>query len=269
MLRDRSVRRAISLVFSWVCVLGWGCEERSAPPLSTLAPAPLKPLASTGADGGADPHRLSHAPVWGAPLPAGAVRVTFAAGEARAGGAAVSLRADGGVAPLLAAIGKGGALLVPDDATYMAEIAPLLAALDDGRVPTSILHPGGTVSFPVELRDEAAFDAWLDEPKAGKLRIIQRQDGLELVSGIGKLPGPDPNGPTVPVRGGRLDVATTREGLQRLQQRFRVSDACLVPSFGTELRAVGTALSAFWSGPKEPLVERVCLVYPRPGAVRR
>jgi hypothetical protein len=269
MLRGRSVRRAISLVFSWVCVLCSGCEERSAPPLSTLAPAPLQPLASTGADAGADPHRLSPAAVWGASLPASAVRVTFAAGEARAGGAAVSLRADGGVAPLLAAIGKGGALLVPDDATYMAEIAPLLASLDDARVPTSILHPGGTVSFPVELRDEAAFDAWLDEPKAGKLRVIQRQDGLELVSGIGKLPGPDPNGPTVPVRGGRLDVATTREGLRRLQQRFHVSDACLVPSFGTELRAVGTVLSAFWSGPKEPLFERVCVVYPRPGAVRR
>jgi hypothetical protein len=131
------------------------------------------------------------------------------------------------------------------------------------------LHPGGTVSFPVELRDEAAFDAWLDEPKAGKLRVIQRQDGLELVSGIGKLPGPDPNGPTVPVRGGRLDVATTREGLQRLQHRFHAPDACLVPSFGTELRAVGTLLTAFWSGPKEALFERVCLVYPRPGAVRR
>ena len=269
MLRSRSVRRAISLVFSWVCVLCSGCEERSAPPLSTLAPAPLRPLGSARADGGTDPHRLPPAPVWGAPLPAGAVRVTFAAGEARAGGAAASLRAEGGVVALLAAIGKGGALLAPDAATYMAEIAPLLAALDDAKVPTSILHPGGAVSFPVELRDEATFDAWLDEPRAGRLRVIQRQDGLELVSGIGKLPGPDPNGPTVPVRGGRLDVATTREGLQRLQQRFHASDACLVPSFGTELRAVGTVLSAFWSGPKEPLFERVCLVYPRPAGARR
>jgi hypothetical protein len=269
MLRSRSVRRAISLVISWVCVLGSGCEERSAPPLSTLAPAPLQPLGAAGADGGTDPHRLSPAPVWGAPLPAGAIRVTFGTGEARAGATTGSLRADGGVAPLLAAIGKGSALLVPDDTTYMAELAPLLAALDDAKVPTWVLHPGGAVSFRVELRDEAAFDAWLDEPKAGKLRVIQRQDGIELVSGVGKLPGPDPNGPTVPVRGGRLDVATTREGLLRLQQRFGVPDACLVPSFGTELRAVGTVLSAFWSGPKAPLFERVCLVYPRPGAPRR
>jgi hypothetical protein len=170
---------------------------------------------------------------------------------------------------VLTAIGKGPALLVADDTTYMAEVAPLLAALDDAKVQTWILHPGGTVAFPVQLRDEAAFDAWLDDPKPGKLRVVQRQDGLELVSGIGKLPGPDPNGPTVPVRGGRVDVATARDGLQRLQARFRAADACLVPSFGTELRAVGTVLSAFWSGPKEPLFDTVCLVYPRPGAARR
>jgi hypothetical protein len=94
--------------------------------------------------------------------------------------------------------------------------------------------------------------------------VVQRQDGLELVSGVGKLPGPDPNGPTVPVRGGHLDIATARQGLQRLQQRFHARDACLVPSFGTELRAAATALTAFWVGPKEPLFDELCLVYPRP-----
>ena len=176
----------------------------------------------------------------------------------------MSLAVDAGVAPLLAAIGKAPALLVPDEATYLAEVAPLLAGLEDAHVATWILHPGGAVAFPVALRDEQQFSAWLDEPRPGKLRIIQRQDGLELVSGIGKLPGPDPNGPTVPIRGGRLDVGTTREGLQRLQLRFHAPDACLVPSFGTELRAVATVLSAYWAGPKEPLFETVCLVYSRP-----
>ena len=262
------MRRAISLVISWVCVVGSGCEERSAPPLSSLAPAPLQPLGAAGTDAGSDPHRLVSAPVWGAPLPAGAVRVTFGKGQAQAGASAVSLAADAGVSPLLGAIGKGPALLVPDDEVFMAELAPLLAALDDAKVPAWILHPGGAVAFQVELSDEPAFDAWLDEPKPGKIRVVQRQDGLELVSGIGKLPGPDPNGPTVPVRGGRLDVATAREGLQRLQTQFHAPDACLVPSFGTELRAVGTVLSAFWSGPKEPLFDRVCLVYPRPAPRR-
>jgi hypothetical protein len=59
-------------------------------------------------------------------------------------------------------------------------------------------------------------------------------------------------------------VGTTREGLQRLQLRFHAPDACLVPSFGTELRAAATVLSAFWSGQNEPLFQQVCLVYPRP-----
>jgi hypothetical protein len=172
---------------------------------------------------------------------------------------------DGGSAPLLSELGSRPALLVPDQDSYLAQAAPLLAALDDARRAVWLLHPSGTVAFKLLLRDEKAFDAWLDEPKPGKIRVIQRQDGLELVTGVGKLPGPDPNGPTVPVRGGRLDVATARLGLQRLRQRFPgATDACLVPSFGTELRAVGVALSAFWSGPAQPLFDPVCLVYPRP-----
>ena len=202
--------------------------------------------------------------MWGAPLPEGAVRITFERGQARANGVAVALAQDAGVGPLLGAIGKSPVLLVPDETTYVAELAPLLAALEDAHVTTWILHAGGAVAFPVTLRDEREFDAWLDQPTPGKLRVIQRQDGLELVTGIGKIPGPDPNGPTVPIRGGRLDVATTREGLQRLQLRFHAPDACLVPSFGTELRAVAAVLSAFWAAPGEPLFETVFLVYPRP-----
>ena len=62
-----------------------------------------------------------------------------------------------------------------------------------------------------------------------------------------------------------LRFATARLGLQRLRQRFpTATDACLVPSFGTELRGVATALSAFWSGAGQPLFETICLVYPRP-----
>jgi hypothetical protein len=183
--------------------------------------------------------------------------------EIRIGSARFRPGPDGGMRPVLDAVGRGPALLVAEGATYLAQVAPLLAALDDAHVPVWLLHEAG-VAFPLRLRDERAFDAWLDDPKPGKLRVVQRQDGLELVSGVGKLPGPDPNGPTVPVRGGRLDIATARQGLSRLQQRFRVEEACLVPSFGTELRAVATALTAFWVGPKEPLFAELCLVYPRP-----
>ncbi len=170
--------------------------------------------------------------------------------------------------PLLAAIGKAPALLVPDETTYVAELAPLLAALDDAHVAT-----GSSTRWSGRLPGGPARRARRSTPGStsrspASCAIVQRQDGLELVSGIGKLPGPDPNGPTVPVRGGRLDVATTREGLQRMQAPLPRADACLVPSFGTELRAVATVLSAFWGGPEASRSSStVCLVYPRPGTL--
>jgi len=240
-----------------------GCEQQKAPPLASLSPAPLEPLSAAGVDGGTDVHRLAPAPPWGAPPPTAGVRVVLRDEEIRVGPARFLPGADGGMRPVLEAAGRGPVLLVAEGDTYLAQVAPLLAALDDAHVPVWLVHEAG-VAFPLHLRDERAFDAWLDEPKPGKIRVVQRQDGLELVSGVGKLPGPDPNGPTVPVRGGRLDIATARQGLSRLQQRFHAEDACLVPSFGTELRAVATALTAFWVGPKEPLFTEVCLVYPRP-----
>ena len=240
-----------------------GCEQQKAPPLSSLAPAPLEPLLAASADAGADVHRLAPAPPWGAPVPTTAVRVVLRDEEVRVGAARFVLGADGGVRPFLAAVGQRPVLLAVEGDTYLAQAAPVLAALDDAKVEVWLLHDAG-VAFPLKLRDERAFNAWLDEPRAGKLRVVQRQDGLELVTGVGKLPGPDPNGPTVPVRGGRLDIATARQGLQRLQQRFHAQDACLVPSFGTELRAAATAFTAFWVGPKEPLFAELCLVYPRP-----
>jgi len=240
-----------------------GCEQQKAPPLASLSPAPLEPLSPAAADGGGDLHRLAPAPPWGAPLPTTGVRVVLRDEEVRVGVARFLPGGDAGMRAVLAAVGAGPVLLSAEGDTYLAQVAPLLAALDDAQLAVWLLHDAG-VAFPLRLRDERAFDTWLDQPTSGKLRVVQRQDGLELVSGVGKLPGPDPNGPTVPLRGGRLDIATARQGLQRLQQRFHAQDACLVPSFGTELRAVATALTAFWVGPKEPLFAELCLVYPRP-----
>ena len=249
-----------SAVFSSSC----GCEQQKAPSLASLAPAPLEPLAAAGADGGTDVHRLAPAPAWGAPLPTVGVRVLLRDEEIRIGSARFRPGPDGGMRPVLDAVGRGPALLVAE-----------------GRRPTwrrwhrcsprwttptfrcgSSTRPGWR--SPSGSATSAPSTPGSTSPKPGKLRVVQRQDGLELVSGVGKLPGPDPNGPTVPVRGGRLDIATARQGLSRLQQRFHVEEACLVPSFGTELRAVATALTAFWVGPKEPLFAELCLVYPRP-----
>ena len=131
-------------------------------------------------------------------------------------------------------------------------------------------HPTEAVAYPVVLRDEEGFRAWLDEAKPGKVRIIQRADGFELQTNVGKLPGADPNGPTVPLRGGQQDLATLRRGLARLKERFTVTeDVCYVPSFGSELRAITAAFSADYRAPGKPLFRQLCLVYPRPAPAKK
>ncbi len=94
---------------------------------------------------------------------------------AQVGGARFDVGTAPGCAGVLAAVGNGPALLVPDADTYLAQVAQLLAALDDGAVETWLLHPSGKVAFHVVLRDAPTFDAWLHQPKPGALRIIQRR----------------------------------------------------------------------------------------------
>ena len=143
--------------------------------------------------------------------------------------------------------------------------APLLAALDDAHLEVWLRHPDLPVAFPVALRDEPAFQRWLDEPVPGKLRVIHRADGFELQTNMGKLPGGDPNGPTVPVRGGQLDLATLQRGLARVRSRFAdAPDVCFVPSFGMELQQTVRALAADYPEAGKPLFPGLCLVYPRP-----
>jgi hypothetical protein len=245
-----------------------GCQrEEGAPPLKALAPAPLAPLqAVVPPDAGREAaYRVKPAPVWGDAVPAGAVRVQLLGTVVQVGSTRFDVGTSDGRAGALGAVGKGSVLLVPDTATYLAQVAPLLAALDDAGTETWLLHPSGKVAFRVALRDAAAFDVWLHLPRPGALRIIERQDGLELVSNVGKLPGGDANGPTVPRRGGQLDVALAREGLERLKSRFAQADTlCVVPSFATELRETGALLSAAWTSADGPLFAALCLVYPRP-----
>jgi hypothetical protein len=251
-----------------LCVAGLlGCQQTKAPPLKTLAPAPFQPLqASAPADAGREAaYRVEPAAVWGPALPAGAVRLPLQGPTVHLPDGRFDLDTAEGRAHVLAAVGQRPALLVPDTTTYLAQVAALLAALDDGAVPTWLVHPNGQVAFPLTLRDAPAFDAWLHLPAPGALRIIQRQDGLELVSNVGKLPGGDANGPTVPRRGGQLDVALAREGLQRMKSRFPEAEGlCVVPSFGTELRQTAALLTAAWAAPDQPLFGSLCLVYPRP-----
>jgi hypothetical protein len=131
-----------------------------------------------------------------------------------------------------------------------------------------LAHPDDAdVAFRLTLRDAPAFQAWIDEPVPGKVRVIHRADGFELQTNLGKLPGADPNGPTVPVRGGKMDLTTLQRGFVRVQAKFKSApDVCFVPSFGMELQQIARALAVNYAKPDQPFFEGLCLVYPRPPA---
>jgi hypothetical protein len=155
-------------------------------------------------------------------------------------------------------------LLVPLGETYLAQVTPLLAALDDADSEVWLKHPEGAIAYRVKLRDEKTWQKWIDEPVAGKFRIIHRADGFELQTNMGKLPGFDPNGPSVPVRGGRMDLPTLRKGFERVKSRFKEApDVCFVPSMGLAMADITTAMAANFSDQGEPIFSELCLVYPR------
>lgn len=155
-------------------------------------------------------------------------------------------------------------LIAPVADTYLAQVGRLLAHLDEQGASTWLLHPGGERAFAVKLRDQKAFGQWLDEAKPGRIRIIQREDGLELQTSVGKLAGSDSRGPTLPVRGGKLDLLALRRGLEQLKWRFKNGDeVCVVPSFGTELGKIAQVFSGCFESDNRPYFQRLCWVYPR------
>jgi hypothetical protein len=253
------------------CLGGAGCrEEKPAEPLRSLAPAPLPSLATGAASPDAGPvddslFALKPAPIYGEPLPEGALRLELAGERVRLSGESLDATRPQDAERLAASVKGHAVLLVPDADTYLAQVSEVLAPLRDVAESVWLEHPDAPVAYRLTLRDEEGFRAWLAEVAPGKLRIIQRADGFELSTSVGKLPGPDANGPSVPVRGGRQDLATLRRGLGLLKGRFTTSeDICLVPSFGTEVAQAARALSALYTAPGEPLFETLCLIYPTP-----
>src|SRR5262249_32276438 len=78
--------------------------------------------------------------------------------------------------------------------------------------------------------------------------------------------GRDPNGPTVPSPGGKLDIARLRRALALLKGRFPdAQDSCLVPSYGTQLPSIARALSGYYRGNGKRIFDGLCLVYPPAG----
>ncbi len=251
-----------------------GCrEEGQAEPLKSLRPAPLPSLSVPGeAARGEGPRAPSSepevdvaGPVFGEALPARALRVLLAGERVRVGEEVFEPARPDEAARLTQRVKGHTVLVVPDADTFMVQAAELLAVLRDSAESVWLAHPDGPVAYPVVLRDEAGFRAWLAEVAPGKLRIIMRADGFELTTSVGKLPGPDANGPSVPVRAGRQDIVTLRRGLGLLKGRFKTSeDICLVPSFGMEVAQVARALGGAFTAPGEPLFDTLCVIHPTP-----
>jgi hypothetical protein len=256
-------------------LVGAGCrEEKPAAPLKSLAPAPLPSLAAAPPvdAGGVDDsmHRVAPAEVYGDAVPAEALRLALAGESVRVEGEAFDARVPEQAARLAGRVKGRVVLVVPDADTFLVQVSEAFAVLREQAAQVWLAHPEVAVAYPVLLRDEQGFRTWLEEVAPGKLRIIQRADGFELTTSVGKLLGPDPNGPSVPVRGGRQDIATLRRGLGLLKGRFTTSeDLCLVPSFGTEVAQAARALSGVYTGPGESFFQTLCLVYPTPAGAAK
>jgi len=261
---------ALVLALSVGCLvlLCTGCkQEKPAEPLPSLAPPPLPKVVaeSGGAEGGA--FHVAPAEVYGEPVPDKALRLELAGEAVRLGEERFMGSRPEDQARLRERTKEQRVLLVPDADTFLAQTSELFATLRESAREVWLLHPDAPVAYRLVVRDEQGFQAWLAEVAPGKLRIIQRQDGFELTTSVGKLPGPDANGPSIPVRGGKQDIATLRTGLGKLKGRFTTSeDICLVPSFGTELAQAARALSGVYVAPGEPLFETLCFIYPTPKA---
>ncbi len=255
-----------------------GCKSKEAPP-ANAPPAPtssdksshvpIKPFeplerVTKGApDAGTEEEREAYFRVapfepTGPAVPEGAVLVAVHGESAVVNGAAFDVAALKPEVPVV---------LVPDEDTYLAQASGLLAKLDDAHADVWLKHPDKPFAYKLALRDEPAFQAWIDEPTPGKLRVIHRTDGYELQTNLGKLPGQDPNGPSVPVRGGKYDVATLQKGLEKIQRRFKEApDLCFVPSFAMELSNASRAMAANYVRADASFFGQTCLVYPRPQA---
>jgi hypothetical protein len=255
---------------AWVvaALLLAGCPEKpkaaAAPPPK---PVPLEPLiAERGGliDAGDEREALFTVKPFtfaGEPAPEGARRLEIAGLAWKLGGEAVTAES------LKAKLGEDGKVVLSfDEETYLAQVQPLFALLDDTKAKVWLQSPDApALAWPVRLRDETSFAAWVDETVPGKLRIVQRADGFELQTNMGKLSGGDPKGPTVPVRGGKLDLVTLQKGLDLVKKRFKdAPDVCFLPSFATTLRDATRAVASNWLSAEQVVFAEACFVYPRP-----
>ena len=253
-------------------LLLFGCSEKNKEPPQSAAPAPLPALEPERmvADGSTDDarealFRVEAVPAWGEGLPLSAQPLYVEATTISVGKKTVSRLAPDWSAQVRGLLsGKQCAVLLDSDPErYLADLADLLELLAKAGCDVWIRHPDAPVAFKVTLRDNTEFERWLVEPAPGKIRVIQRADGFEIQTNIGKMAGSDRNGPTVPTRSGKLDIGRLPRALEQLKERFsNAPDSCLVPSYGIELPSIARALSGYYRAEGKRIFNELCLVYP-------
>ncbi len=266
MLRSRSVRRAISLVISWVCVVVLRVRgaPRAAAVLAGARSAAAARCSASGCGEGSTPSGPRTGVGRSPPRRRGAGDVRARAGTGGRGLGVARWRMPGSrrCSPPSGRDPRCSCRTTRPTWPSWRRCSP--------RSRTRTSRPGSSTRAErspsrSRLRDErrvrrlarrAEARQAADHPAAGRARAGERHRE-DSRAGPERPHGPDPRRPAgrghQPARGcSGCSSASTRP------------DACLVPSFGTELRAVATVLSAFWAGPGEPLFETVCLVYPRP-----
>jgi hypothetical protein len=155
-----------------------------------------------------------------------------------------------------------------DRELLMADLSKPLAALGRAIAPEELVcllvsdtKVGRCIPFRPFSGEE--FGQWLDaEEPVGKIRVVMRADGLEVVAARGKVPGPDRFGPSLSPVNGRPDFEGLDRLMLKLANRFQgEDDAGLVPSPSMKIESVARALAAL-SGPDGERFSKTFLVYP-------
>jgi hypothetical protein len=120
-----------------------------------------------------------------------------------------------------------------------------------------------TRCLPFRPMSGEELGSWLDAPKPlGKIRLVMRSDGIEVVADRGKVPGPDRFGPSLPPVLGKPDFEGLEPIMCQMSARFPEEDqAAVVPSARMSVGDVARALAAL-SGPDGSRFSRLFLVYP-------
>ena len=164
---------------------------------------------------------------------------------------------------------RGRALaLEAERSSTLGDLSPALASLEElepsnGNICLLAVDSRSRRCIPFHPLSSSRFSAWLDAEKpAGKLRVIMRSDGIEVVTDRGKVPGPDRFGPSIPPLGGRMDIVTLERTIDKLTARFPNEDEiALAPTALTSVEQVTTALVALARPPGRRAL-RTLLVYP-------